>query len=54
MPDGTRRITLAEADDRLMGFICAFGGHDPIWGSLIDNLHVHPSAKGKGLGAANP
>jgi ribosomal protein S18 acetylase RimI-like enzyme len=24
----------------LAGFVCAYGAHDPRWGSLIDNLHV--------------
>lgn len=49
-PDVGRRTTLAEDGSRLVGFICTFGGNDATWGSLVDNLHVHPDAKGKGIG----
>ena len=34
-----------------IGFLCAFGGVDQHWGSLIDNIHVLPSHRGKGSGA---
>ncbi len=33
-----------------IGFICTFGNDDPVWGSLVDNLHVLPRAKGRGVG----
>ncbi|XUM24657.1 GNAT family N-acetyltransferase [Bradyrhizobium oligotrophicum S58] len=23
---------------------------DPVWGRLVDNLHVHPGARGSGIG----
>src|SRR5262245_24968365 len=49
-PSETRRTTLAEEDGRLLGFVCIFGGADPQWGSLVDNLHVLPGLRGKGIG----
>ena len=33
-----------------IGFVFAFGEQDDKWGTLIDNLHVLPSHKGRGLG----
>ena len=35
----------------LAGFVCAYGAHDPEWGSFIDNLHVAPNAKRAGIGS---
>ena len=32
------------------GFVCGFRDSDPQWGSLIDNLHVLPRARGRGVG----
>lgn len=46
-----RLVHLAVDSDQLAGFICAFGGEDPRWGSLIDNLHVAAAYQGTGLGA---
>ena len=43
-------ILLAENNQQLQGFICVIGQEDPNYGSLIDNLHVHPAGKGQGLG----
>jgi ribosomal protein S18 acetylase RimI-like enzyme len=31
-------------------FVCAYFDFDPIWGSLMDNLHVRPLARGQGIG----
>lgn len=41
---------IAEADGAPVGFVYMFGAADPIWGSLIDNLHVLPGLKGRGIG----
>ena len=42
---------VAEDDSgRLVGFTYVLPGHDPVWGSLVDNLHVHPDVKGGGIG----
>lgn len=34
----------------IRGFACAFLDADPQWGCLLDNLHVVPDLKGRGLG----
>jgi GNAT superfamily N-acetyltransferase len=34
----------------IQGFACAFIAADPEWGTLLDNLHVRPGLKGRGLG----
>ena len=33
-------VLLAEDNDGLVGFACAYGGDSEQWGSLLDNLHV--------------
>jgi ribosomal protein S18 acetylase RimI-like enzyme len=43
-------IVLDEQDGKIRGFACAFLDADPQWGTLLDNLHVAPKLKGKGLG----
>jgi GNAT superfamily N-acetyltransferase len=43
-------VLLDEQDGALRGFACAFLGADPEWGCLLDNLHVVPDLKGKGVG----
>jgi len=40
-----------EAPVQPVGFLCAFGGVDQHWGSLIDNIHILPSHRGQGSGA---
>lgn len=51
VPAEKQWIWLAVEGSKLHGFVCVLGDHDPVWGSLIDNLHVHPDLKGQGLGA---
>jgi GNAT superfamily N-acetyltransferase len=43
-------VYLAEADSRLLGFVCVFANEDPTWGSLIDNLHVAYERQRSGIG----
>ena len=45
-------VSVAEVSGDLVGFICAYGRHDPVWGSYIDNLHVSPTWHGHGVGRA--
>jgi GNAT superfamily N-acetyltransferase len=43
-------VVAEDATGRLIGFTYVLLHHDPVWGSLIDNLHVHPGHKGGGIG----
>ena len=51
-PAENQFVRLAFDAANLVGFVCAYGAHDPQWGSLIDNLHVAHAAKRTGIGAA--
>ena len=35
-----------------VGFACVFLNHDKEYGSLVDNLHVHPDWQRQGIGRA--
>lgn len=51
-PQAAQMVLIAEkARAQPIGFLCAFGGLDPKWGSLIDNIHVLPTHRGQGCGA---
>lgn len=51
-PQAAQIVLIAEeASAQPVGFLCAFGGLDQNWGSLIDNIHVLPSHRGQGCGA---
>jgi ribosomal protein S18 acetylase RimI-like enzyme len=39
-----------DSTGRTQGFVCSYGDHDPVWGSLVDNLHVLPQTRGQGIG----
>ena len=43
---------LAILGTKPVGFIFARIVHDDRWGTLLDNLHVTPEARGKGIGTA--
>jgi GNAT superfamily N-acetyltransferase len=50
-PDRADQYVLVEEQGgAIRGFACAFLEADPEWGCLLDNLHVVPDLKGKGLG----
>jgi GNAT superfamily N-acetyltransferase len=51
-PAPNQFVVLAEGEDDLIGFACAYGGHDETWGSLLDNIHVRPEHQRRGIGAA--
>ena len=51
-PAPNQLVQLAVAGTELVGFVCAYGGQDPQWGSLIDNLHVAAASKRSGVGRA--
>ena len=48
-PAGTHTV-LAEQDGRLVGFVHVVLDADPVWGSLVDNLHVVHDRKRGGIG----
>ena len=41
---------VAEAETGPVGFVYMLGGDDATWGTLVDNLHVLPGFKGRGIG----
>ncbi|MBY8825007.1 GNAT family N-acetyltransferase [Sphingomonas colocasiae] len=47
---GGFRVFMAEAGAALLGFAGFAPGADPDWGVLLDNFHVDPAAKGRGIG----
>ncbi len=49
-PPPNMQVILAENNDKLCGFVCAFGGHHPKYGTLVENLHSHKSVRGQGIG----
>lgn len=52
VPDEGRLVLKAlDADGALVGFTCVLRDADPEWGPLLDNLHVTPELKGRGIGA---
>ena len=50
-PTPNQFVILAEQDDNLIGFACAYGKHDETWGSLLDNIHVRSGHQRRGVGA---
>jgi len=51
-PSDDQLVQLAVDGADLRGFVCAYGGHDPRWGSFIDNLHVARASKRSGIGSS--
>jgi ribosomal protein S18 acetylase RimI-like enzyme len=51
-PPVNQFVQLAVAGTALAGFVCAYGAHDPHWGSFVDNLHVARAFKRTGIGSA--
>ncbi len=51
-PTENQLVLVAEIDGAFGGFICAFGENDSQYGTIVDNLHVVPNIKGKGIGSA--
>ena len=43
-------VLVDDCAGEIQGFVCVFLEADPDWGALVDNLHVVPALKGRGLG----
>jgi GNAT superfamily N-acetyltransferase len=43
-------VLLAESGATLIGFVCVLLDEDPKWGACLDNLHVLPGLRNKGIG----
>jgi GNAT superfamily N-acetyltransferase len=43
-------VCLVKDGANLVGFICAIGNEDPVWGSYIENMHVAQAYKRQGIG----
>lgn len=50
-PIPNREILLAEKNGVLVGFACIEINEDPVFGTLLDNLHVSRDLQGQGIGA---
>ena len=51
-PPENQFVQVALDGANLVGFVCAYGAHDPQWGSFIDNLHIADAAKRTGIGSS--
>jgi len=50
-PGPDQIVQVAETrDGEVVAFICAYLDASPEWGSHVDNLHVSPTLRGKGVG----
>lgn len=50
-PRPERRLILkATSHDEFEGFVCVLLDAEPEWGARLDNLHVKPVLKGRGIG----
>ncbi|MDR0788258.1 MAG: GNAT family N-acetyltransferase [Gemmatimonadota bacterium] len=50
-PRGTQYLLVAEKDQELLGFACAYLNEDQRWGTLLDNLHVARNQHRGGIGS---
>jgi ribosomal protein S18 acetylase RimI-like enzyme len=49
--DLTQLVNIAvDTTGQAQGFICSYCDADPVWGSLVDNLHVLPQLRGYRIG----
>jgi GNAT superfamily N-acetyltransferase len=49
-PKDNQYILVAEDKAVICGLACVYANHNPVWGSMLDNLHVLSIYKGQGLG----
>jgi GNAT superfamily N-acetyltransferase len=49
-PSATEFVTVAEKNGEIVGFSCLFIDENPLFGSLLDNLHISFSCQKAGIG----
>ena len=49
-PNEHQYVVVAEANDQIVGFACAYANDHPQWGSLLDNIHINQSFQRAGVG----
>ncbi|GAB3707132.1 GNAT family N-acetyltransferase [Spirosoma flavus] len=49
-PKDNQYVIVASDNETICGFACAYAHDNTIWGTLLDNLHVHKQHKGRGIG----
>ena len=51
-PNLGQYVVVAQEGPDVCGFACTYASYDPTWGTLLDNLHVRDTQKGRGVGTA--
>ncbi len=46
----SQHVVVAEIDEQIVGFACAYANKDSHWGALLDNIHVMQSMQRRGIG----
>ncbi len=49
-PSPNQLVIVATSNEAILGFCCLFLNDDPVFGSLLDNLHVTSSMRKSGIG----
>ena len=49
--EGQLVLKAVDESGMMVGFTCVLRDADPAWGPLLDNLHVIPNLRGRGIGA---
>lgn len=50
LPSKNQQVIIANVNDEFAGFISVFGDNHKEYGTIIDNLHVDSTFKGRGIG----
>jgi ribosomal protein S18 acetylase RimI-like enzyme len=49
-PDPCHDTVVAERQGKIVGFVHTILDHHPVWGALLDNLHIAPETSRRGIG----